>query len=93
MDSDWPGSSINRKSTSGCCFSMRSGVISWFSRNHSYMALSIAEVEYVTYCLASCEEVWMRKQLSNLFLSPIGCYLYILRQLELCELVREPGVP
>ena len=32
VDSDWVGSAINRKSTSGCCFSMGSSVISWFSR-------------------------------------------------------------
>ena len=35
VDSDWAGSSIDRKSTSGCCFSMGSGVISWFSRKQS----------------------------------------------------------
>ena len=28
VDSDWAGSAIDRKSTSGCCFSMGSGVIS-----------------------------------------------------------------
>ena len=32
VDSDWAGSAIDKKSTSRCCFSMRSGVISWFSR-------------------------------------------------------------
>ena len=32
VDSDWEGSAIDRKSTSGCCFSMGSCVISWFSR-------------------------------------------------------------
>ena len=31
-DSDWAGSAIDRKITSGCCFSMGSGVISWLSR-------------------------------------------------------------
>ena len=31
------------------------------------MALSIAEAEYVTTCSASCEVVWMRKLLSDLF--------------------------
>ena len=30
VDSDWASSAIDRKSTSGCCFSMGSGVISWF---------------------------------------------------------------
>ena len=43
VDSYWAGSSIDRKSTSGCCFSMGLGVISWFSRKQSYMALSTAE--------------------------------------------------
>ena len=32
VDSDWVGSTINRKSTSGYFFSMGLGVISWFSR-------------------------------------------------------------
>ena len=31
------------------------------------MALSIAKEEYVTTCSASCEAVWLRKLLSNLF--------------------------
>ena len=43
MDSYWAGSAIDRKSTSGCCFSMRLGVISWFSRKESCMALSKTE--------------------------------------------------
>ena len=35
VDLDWGGSAIDRKSNLGCCFSMGSGVISWFSRkNH-----------------------------------------------------------
>ena len=32
VDSDWAGNVVDRKSTLGCCFSMGSGVISWFSR-------------------------------------------------------------
>ena len=43
VDSDWVGSAIDRNSTSGCCFSMGSSVISWFSRKQSYVALSIDE--------------------------------------------------
>ena len=92
VDSDWVGSAIDRKSTSGCCFSMGSGVISWFSRKQSYVALSTAEAEYVASCSASCEVVWLRKLLSDLF-DPFGCYLYILRQPKLCEFVGELGVP
>ena len=67
VDSNWVGSAIDRKSTLGCCFSMESGVISWFSRKQSCVALSIAEVEYVVAYSASCEAVWLWKLLSDLF--------------------------
>ena len=67
VDSDWVGSAIDRKSTSGCCFSMGVGVISWFSRKQSCVALSTAEAEYVATCSSSCEVVWLRKILYNLF--------------------------
>ena len=67
VDSDWAGSAINRKSTSGCCFSMGSCVISWFIKKQSCVALSIAKAKYVAACLASCEAVWLRNLLSDLF--------------------------
>ena len=54
VDSDWAGSAIDRKSTSGCCFSMGLGVISWFSRKKSYVALSTTKAEYVAASSASC---------------------------------------
>ena len=67
VDSDWESSAIDRKITFGFCFSMGSSVISWFSRKQSCVALSIAEVEYVTACSASCEAMWLKIILSNLF--------------------------
>ena len=42
-------------------------MISWFSRKQSYVALSRDEAEYVTACSTSCEVVWLRKLLYNLF--------------------------
>jgi hypothetical protein len=39
-DSDWAGSVFDRKSTSGCCFSLGSAMISWQSRKQSSIALS-----------------------------------------------------
>ena len=71
VDSDWDGSVADRKCTSGCCFIMGSGVISWFSRKQSYVALSTAEAEYVAACSASCEAVWLRMLLSELFDLPL----------------------
>ena len=77
VDSDWEGSAIDRKSTSGCFFSMGLGVISYFSMKQSYVALSTVEEEYVASCLTSCEAVWMRKLLSNLFdLQMNATYIY-----------------
>ena len=65
VDSYWVVNAINRKRTSGYCFNMGSGVISWFSRKQSCVALSTAEAEYVASCSTSCE--WLRKLLSDLF--------------------------
>ena len=42
-------------------------MISWFSRKQSCVALSIAKAEYVAACSTSCEAVWLRKLLSDLF--------------------------
>ena len=67
VDSDWASSATDRKITSSCCFSLRSGMISWFSRKQSSMALRTVEAEYVATYSASCKAVWMQKLLSNLF--------------------------
>ena len=50
VDSYWAGSAIDRKSTLGRYFSMRSGVISWFGRMESCMALSTTEAKDVATC-------------------------------------------
>jgi hypothetical protein len=42
-DSDWAGSVSDMKSTSGCCFSLGSAMISWQSKKQSSIALSTAE--------------------------------------------------
>ena len=77
VDSDWEGSAIDRKRTSGCCFSMGSGVISLFNRKQSCMALSTTEAEYVVACSTSYEEVWLRKLLCDLFdLQLDATYIY-----------------
>ena len=57
VDSDWEGSATDRKSTSGCCFNLGSGMISWFSRKQTYVALSTVEEKYVATCSAIFEVV------------------------------------
>jgi hypothetical protein len=56
-DSDWAGSVSDRKSTSGCCFSLGSTMISWQSRKQSNISLSTAEAGYIATCSASCEAI------------------------------------
>ena len=65
-DADWAGSTVDRKSTSGYCFSLRSGMTSWCSRKHKFVALSSAEAEYMAASTASCKAIWLRKLLLNL---------------------------
>ena len=57
VDSNWAGSAIDRKSTSGCFFSMGLGVISWFRRKQSCMALRTTEEKYVATFSVICEAV------------------------------------
>ena len=66
-DSDWASSVSDRKSTSGSCFSLGSRVVSWFSRKQKFVALSSAEVEYMEARQASCEALWHRKLMVDLF--------------------------
>ena len=66
-DSDWAGSAAEKKSTLGGCYCLGSAMISWFSKKQSSVALSTAEVEYITTYSASCEAIWLRKLMSGLF--------------------------
>ena len=66
-DADWAGCGEDRKSTSGCCFSIGSGVVSWFNRKQKSVALTLAKAEYMTTNMAACEGMWPRKLLSGLF--------------------------
>ena len=86
VDSYWEGSAIDRKSTLGCCFSMESGVISWFSRKQSFVALSTPEAEYVAAYLASYEAIWLRKLLSDVLISSWMLLVYIVttRVVRIC---------
>jgi hypothetical protein len=66
-DSDWMGSTVDRKSTSGYCFNLGSTMISWSSRKLGSIAQSTAEAEYIVASAASREAVWLRKLISDLF--------------------------
>ena len=67
VDADWARSAVDRKSTSGCCFTLGSAMVSWCSRKQSSVALSTAKAEYIALSVAVREVVWLRKLLTDLF--------------------------
>ena len=58
---------MDRKSTSGGVFNIKSIVVSWYSKKQRSMALSSVEVEYMAASQAACEAIWMRNILVGLF--------------------------
>lgn len=65
-DADWAGDKDTRRSTSGYCFLLTSGVISWGSKKQTSVALSSTESEYMALAKATAEAVWLRKLLFEL---------------------------
>ena len=65
-DLDWVGDVDSRRSVSGYCFLLGSGVVSWVSKKQPMIALSSIKVEYKSTCFASCEVVWLRKILGDM---------------------------
>jgi hypothetical protein len=66
-DSDWARSVFDRKSTSGCCFSLGLAMTSWQSRKQSSIVLITTKMEYIAACSASCETICLRELLTSLF--------------------------
>jgi len=66
-DSDWAGSVVDRKNTSGCHFTLGSTMVSWCSRKQTSVVLSTTEAEYIALSVAFREVVWLCKLLADLF--------------------------
>ncbi|KAL4038586.1 hypothetical protein IC575_002208 [Cucumis melo] len=65
-DSNWAGSVVNRKSTSGYCTFVWDNLVTWRSKKRSVVAKSSAEAKYQTMILGICEEIWLQKVISDL---------------------------
>ena len=66
IDSDFPRSKINQKSTRDYVFMLAKAAISHFSKLQSIIALSTCETEYVAICETKKEDVWLGYLLAEL---------------------------
>ncbi|XP_019054853.1 PREDICTED: uncharacterized protein LOC109115364 [Nelumbo nucifera] len=66
-DADWTGDAIDRRSTSGYCFSLGSAVDSWCSKKQSSVALSNTEAEYMAATMAAQECIWLKCLIEDIF--------------------------
>ena len=65
-DSDWAGDVDSRRSTTGYCFTLGLGAISWSSKKQPTIALSSMEPEYRAACSGTCEAIWLCHLLEDL---------------------------
>lgn len=64
-DADWGGDNKDRKSTSGQCFQIQGGTVSWSSRKQDCVSLSSKEAEYVSLSEACQELIWLQNLLKD----------------------------
>nr|XP_043625577.1 uncharacterized mitochondrial protein AtMg00810-like [Erigeron canadensis] len=61
-DSDFAGSKIDRKSTSGACQFLGNRLVSWSSKKQHSVSISTAEAEYVAAGSCCSQILWMQYQ-------------------------------
>ena len=66
VDADWAGDVKSRLSRSGYVFKIAAGAISRSSKKQGNVALSTAELEYVSGCLGTQETTWLRRFIEGL---------------------------
>jgi hypothetical protein len=70
-DADWAGAKDDRKSVSGFCFTLNDsdeciGLVSWYTRKQSVVALSTCESEYISIAAAVQEGLYLKQLLHDL---------------------------
>jgi hypothetical protein len=65
-DADHAGDGDDRKSTSGAIFFLGRSPVSWQSRKHCVVALSLCEAEYIAGATAAGQGVWLSRLLADL---------------------------
>lgn len=71
-DTNWEGSSMDKKSTSKYFFSVGLGIVCWCSRKNKFVSLSLVEGEYMEANTTMCKAIWLRKLLVSFFRKKMG---------------------
>jgi hypothetical protein len=64
-DADYAGCKVDRKITLGICQFFGRSIVSWSSKKQKFVALSMAEEEYVTADSCWAQLLWMRQTLKD----------------------------
>lgn len=89
-DADYAGDTDTRRSTTGFCFSIGHGVVSWNSERQRSVSLSTTESEYVAASNAVKELVWFKRMLNELSPNEVmDCVLYVDNQSAI-RLIKNP---
>ncbi|GKA73451.1 hypothetical protein Tco_0779753 [Tanacetum coccineum] len=64
-DSDYAGSNIDRKITSGACQLLGGKLVCWSAKKQQSVAMSSAKAEYVAATGCCANILWMKSQLTN----------------------------
>ncbi len=65
-DADFAGDLMDHHSTSGYCFLLASGLISWSSKKQSVVALSTANAKHVALSQVTQEAIWLKQMFSEI---------------------------
>jgi hypothetical protein len=65
-DADWEGRIDDRRSTSGATFYLGDCLVSWLSKKHSSVPLSIAEFEYIAAAAFFTQVLLMKQTLQDI---------------------------
>jgi hypothetical protein len=64
-DTDYVGCKVDRKSTSRTCQFLGRSLVCWSSKKQNFVALSMAEIEYVVGGSSCAQLLWMRQTLRD----------------------------
>nr|GEW59077.1 retrovirus-related Pol polyprotein from transposon TNT 1-94 [Tanacetum cinerariifolium] len=64
-DSDYAGCNMDKKGTSGACQLLGGKFVCWSARKQQFVAMSLAEAEYVAVAGCCANILWMKSQLTN----------------------------